>query len=60
MNDLGREVSLKNVFFDLDSYNLRSKSYVELDNLVAHLKNNPNMKIELQGHTDSQGNAAHN
>jgi len=60
MNDLGREVSLKNVFFDLDSYNLRSKSYVELDNLVAHLNNNPNMKIELQGHTDSQGNAAHN
>jgi len=60
INALGTEVSLKNVFFDLDSYNLRTKSYVELNNLVDHLNNNPNMKIELQGHTDAQGNAAHN
>ena len=60
INDLGREVSLKNVFFDLDSYNIRSKSYIELDNLVAHLNNNPRMIIELQGHTDAQGHAANN
>jgi outer membrane protein OmpA-like peptidoglycan-associated protein/Tol biopolymer transport system component len=60
INDLGREISLKNVFFDLDSYNLRTKSYVELDNLVAHLKYNPKMVIQLQGHTDSQGDDAHN
>lgn len=60
INDLGKEISLKNVFFDLDSYNLRTKSYVELDNLVAHLKANPKMKIQLQGHTDAQGDDAHN
>jgi len=60
MNDLNREVTLKNVFFDLDSYNLRKKSYVELDNLAAYLKAHPKMKIELQGHTDAQGDDAHN
>lgn len=60
INDLGTVVTLKNVFFDLDSYNLRKKSYVELDNLVRHLNNNPNMIIELQGHTDAQGDDAHN
>ena len=60
INDLGKEISLKNVFFDLDSYNLRTKSYVELDNLVAHLKDNPQMVIQLQGHTDAQGDDAHN
>jgi outer membrane protein OmpA-like peptidoglycan-associated protein len=60
MNDLGKEVVLKNVFFDLDSYKLRPESFVELDNLVTYLNEHPNMKIELQGHTDAQGDAAHN
>lgn len=60
MNDLGKEIVLKNVFFDLDSYRLRKESYVELDNLANYLKANPNMKIELQGHTDAQGDDAHN
>ena len=60
MNDLGKEVVLKNVFFDLDSYRLRKESYIELDNLVAYLNEHPNMKIELQGHTDAQGDDAHN
>jgi len=60
INNLGEVVTLKNVFFDLDSYNLRSKSFIELDNLVAHLNKNPKMVIELQGHTDAQGNASHN
>jgi outer membrane protein OmpA-like peptidoglycan-associated protein len=60
MNDLGKEVVLKNVFFDLDSYRLRKESFIELDNLVNYLKDHPTMKIELQGHTDSQGNDEHN
>ena len=53
-------IRLENVFFDLDSYNLRPESYIELDNLVAYLNANPTMKIELQGHTDAQGDDAHN
>lgn len=57
---VGGEVILENVFFDLDSYNLRSESYLELDKLVQYLKDNPTMKIELQGHTDTQGDDKHN
>ena len=53
-------VLLANVFFDLDSYVLRKESYPELDNLVTHLNKNPDMKIELQGHTDAQGDDARN
>lgn len=60
INDLGKEVVLENVFFDLDSYNLRPESYVELDNLVAYLNAHPKMVIELQGHTDAQGDDQHN
>ncbi len=53
-------VRLDNVFFDLDSYNLRPESYIELDKLVDYLNDHPTMKIELQGHTDSQGDDDHN
>lgn len=48
-------VTLDNVFFDLDSYVLRKESYAVLDQFVLFLKDNPTMKIELQGHTDAQG-----
>ena len=59
-DQVGGTVTLENVFFDLDSYNLRSESYIELDKLVQYLKDNPALKIELQGHTDTQGDDAHN
>lgn len=48
-------VLLDNVFFDLDSYVLRKESYVELDKFAAFLAKYPDLKIELQGHTDAQG-----
>jgi outer membrane protein OmpA-like peptidoglycan-associated protein len=51
---------LANVLFDLDSDKLRSESFVELNEFAAFLKSHPKMKIELQGHTDSQGDDAHN
>ena len=34
---------------------MRKESYLELDNLVAYLNSRPTIKIELQGHTDAQG-----
>lgn len=55
-NSVGQPITLENVFFDLDSYVLRKESFIELDNLVSYLKTNPKIKIELQGHTDAQGN----
>ncbi|MFD1551848.1 hypothetical protein DNU06_01880 [Putridiphycobacter roseus] len=60
LNDMDEEIVLKNVFFDIDSYTIRNKSFVELDKLVNHLKKNNTMKIELQGHTDAQGDAERN
>jgi len=53
-------VQLDNVFFDLDSYKLRKESYIELNRLADFLKQNPDLKIELQGHTDAQGDNASN
>ncbi|NVK64286.1 MAG: PD40 domain-containing protein [Flavobacteriales bacterium] len=53
-------VSLENVFFDLNKSKLRPESFVELDKLVAFLENNPSLKIELGGHTDTRGDADEN
>lgn len=52
----GLKVVLKNVFFDTNKYDLKPESKVELDKLVTFLTTNPDMKIELSGHTDDVGN----
>ncbi len=57
---LGATVILKNIFFDTDSYDLKSASNVELDKLKEFLEKNPILKIEIGGHTDNKGSKAHN
>ncbi len=51
---------LNNIFFDFDKATLRPQSNVELKNLVMIMKSNPNMKVEISGHTDSKGTDAYN
>jgi outer membrane protein OmpA-like peptidoglycan-associated protein/tetratricopeptide (TPR) repeat protein len=51
---------LANVFFDLNKSTLRPESKVELNKFANYLKSNPNIKIELGGHTDSRGNKDEN
>lgn len=51
---------LNNVFFDTDKWELREESVAELQRLVHFLQKNPKIKIRIEGHTDGQGNAAHN
>ena len=53
-------VVMRNIFFDTDKYDLRSESMAELSKLVALLKNNPALKIEVMGHTDNVGDDAKN
>ncbi|MCF6183017.1 MAG: OmpA family protein [Bacteroidales bacterium] len=56
----GEKTILKNIFFDTDSYELKKISFIELDNLVKFMRNNPKVKIEIGGHTDNTGNEQHN
>lgn len=51
---------LKNVFFDVDKYELKEKSFTELEKIVRFLTENPQINIEIGGHTDNTGNAAYN
>ncbi|MFN3917276.1 MAG: OmpA family protein [Flavobacteriales bacterium] len=57
---VGKRWVLENVFFDVDRYDLKPESILELDKLYAFLVENPKLKIELGGHTDSDGDDNHN
>lgn len=54
--DTGISIELKNVFFDVDKFDLKPESKTELDKLVSFLTKNKTIKIEISGHTDSDGN----
>ncbi|QHT65959.1 OmpA family protein [Rhodocytophaga rosea] len=56
----GEIIRLNNVFFDLAKANLRNESQSELDQLVAFLKQQSALKIELSGHTDNVGSDTDN
>jgi outer membrane protein OmpA-like peptidoglycan-associated protein/tetratricopeptide (TPR) repeat protein len=53
-------VVLNNIFFDVNKYELKTESQVELDRLVQLLNDNPTLKIEISGHTDNVGKPADN
>lgn len=56
----GEKVVLKNVFFDLNRYELKSESYIELNKLAEFMKAQPGLKIEVSGHTDNTGDKKSN
>src|SRR4029077_7120606 len=51
---------LKNVFFDVNKYDLKPESQVELDEMIQLLKENPAVTIQINGHTDNVGKSADN
>ncbi|MDD3741429.1 MAG: OmpA family protein, partial [Bacteroidales bacterium] len=56
----GVVVVLKNIFFEFNSFELLPESYAELNKVVEYLNTNPNLKIEIGGHTDNIGTKAYN
>lgn len=56
----GAKIVLNNIFFDYGKASLRSESFGELDRVVKILNQNPNIKIEIGGHTDTRGSAEFN
>lgn len=57
---VGGAIVLRNVFYENDSYQLMSKSFVELNEVVRLLSKNTDVKIEIGGHTDNVGSADYN
>lgn len=58
--EVGKEIVLRNIFFDFDKATLRPESTAELERLATLLRENPTIKIEISGHTDNKGSAAYN
>lgn len=56
----GVSIVLRNIFFDTDKYSLKPESKTELDRLIQLLEDNPDLKIEISGHTDTHGSATYN
>jgi OmpA-OmpF porin, OOP family len=53
--EVGTSVNLKSVLFIQSKPELLPESYKELDLVVAFMKANPHVEIELAGHTDNRG-----
>ncbi len=58
--ELGEKVTLNNIFFEFGKAAILSSSYPDLDLLANILKEHPNMKIEIAGHTDNRGSKEKN
>lgn len=56
----GKAVVLKNIFFDYNEAVIKDDSKPELERLYKFLQANPDVKIEIGGHTDSWGNEEYN
>jgi len=57
---VGKTETLNNIFFDHDRYELLPQSKSDLDNLVDFLVLNPDVHIEIGGHTDNTGTESYN
>ena len=58
--EIGSEIDLYNIYYETNSYAILPTSESELNRLVLFLNNNSKLKVEIQGHTDSSGNAEDN
>jgi outer membrane protein OmpA-like peptidoglycan-associated protein len=53
--DAEGRVQLHGILFDLDQASLQPESSQQLQHVVTLLKDYPDLKLEVQGHTDDQG-----
>ena len=56
----GDTIELNNIYFDHDRADFLPRSFIELDALVGIMKTNPDLVIEVHGHTDDVGSDEYN
>lgn len=56
----GKNILLKNIYFEFDKDELMPRSYVELNKLLKLMRDNPKLSIEIVGHTDALGDDIYN
>lgn len=58
--EVGEQVRLNNIFFELNSYELKDESVTELNKIIKFMETNPFLVIEIGGHTDNSGSESYN
>lgn len=58
--EVNASVVLRNIFFDVNKYDLKAASQIELDRVIDLLQQNPTVKIQIEGHTDNAGSPTDN
>ena len=58
--EVGKVITLKNIYFDSDKADLLPRSNVELNKLSSVMLANPTLEIEIVGHTDNVGPSDYN
>ena len=60
VNELGCWTLRAVVLFDIDSSHMKDEAYPLLHEVITILEKNPEIKVEIQGHTDNTGTAEYN
>lgn len=56
---INKAITIQNIYYDFDKYNIREDAKAELDKLVLIMNENP-VNIEIGSHTDCRGSEAYN
>ena len=57
---IGKEIILKEIYYDYDKWNIRKDAVPTLNKLYNILKNNPGFRIKIGSHTDCRGEEDYN
>lgn len=57
---MGKKIALRNIYFDTDKWEVKPESKVELEILIRVMRENPTIRVEISGHTDSRASEKHN
>ncbi len=58
--NVGQSIVLNNIYFEVGKVSLNAAVSFDLEKLIRFLKDNPDTRLEIQGHTDNTGSLALN
>ena len=58
--EVGQTIRLNNIFFEFGKATLKEESFIELNQVIKFMGDNPNMEVEIAGHTDNVGSDENN